>query len=80
MVSGKPLTSSESEFAPCYSETRPIHMDHLTADGVRVCHHVAVAVKEFTLNRCPSQPSIDGQMMTPDREILLRSDVPSTIP
>jgi hypothetical protein len=41
-----------------------------------------VAVKEFALNRCPTQSSFssDGQMMTPNREILLRSHVSARIP
>jgi CrcB protein len=37
-----------------------------------------VVVKEFTLNCCPSQKA--GQMMTPDRGILLRSSLPARSP
>jgi hypothetical protein len=38
----------------------------LTVWSAVVCD--VVAVKEFTLNRCPSRNLKDGQMMTPDRE------------
>jgi hypothetical protein len=41
-------------------------------------YYLCVAVKEFTLNRCPS--AMVGQMMTPDRGTLLRSHIHGAIP